>query len=247
LPGRSIARPVEEKERAGPQLSRNEILPKLPTNELDVIVEHAEEISCPLRQVLFDQGDKVELVYFPLTGMASLVIVLQDGTAIESTTVGREGFVGTPLLNGVLTARYRGICQVEGTFLVLNARIFISIIDDLPELKRRLLRYSQFSSEVAAQSAACNSIHNVEQRCARWLLITADGTGTTTFSLTHEFLSQMLAVRRPGVTVVIGSFVRKALVTKSYGKVTLLDVEGLKKVSCECYATIRSKARELLA
>jgi len=209
-------------------------------------MQHAEEISCPLRQVLFDQGDNVELVYFPLTGMASLVIVLKDGTAIESTTVGREGFVGAPLLNNVLTARYRGICQVEGTFLVLNAKIFLSIIADLPELKGRLLRYSQFASEVGAQSAACNSIHNVEQRCARWLLITADGTGTTTFSLTHEFLSQMLAVRRPGVTVVIGSFVRKALVSKSYGKVTLLDVDGLKQVSCECYATIRAKAVELL-
>jgi CRP-like cAMP-binding protein len=233
-------------QQAGPQLSRNEILAKLPTNELDVITQHAEVISCPLRQTLFDQGDTVELVYFPLTGMASLVIVLQDGTAIEASTVGREGFVGASLLNGVPTARYRGICQVEGTFLVLNAKLFLSIIDGLPELKRRLLRYSQFLSEVAAQSAACNSVHSVEQRCARWLLITADGTGTTTFSLTHEFLSQMLAVRRPGVTVVIGNLVRRALVTKTYGKITLLDVAGLKKVSCECYGTITAKARELL-
>src|SRR5215210_7665321 len=237
---------MEQVQQAGPQLSRNDILSKLPTNELDVVTQHAEVIACPLRQTLFDQGDTIELVYFPLTGMASLVIVLKDGTAIESSTVGREGFVGASLLNGVLTARYRGICQVEGTFLVLNAKIFLSIIDGLPELKHRLLRYSQFASEVAAQSAACNSIHNVEQRCARWLLITADGIGTTTFSLTHEFLSQMLAVRRPGVTVVIGSFVRKALVSKSYGKVTLLDVDGLKQVSCECYATIRAKAVELL-
>jgi CRP-like cAMP-binding protein len=210
-------------------------------------MERAEEVSYPIRQQLFDQGDVVELVYFPLTGMASLVIVLDDGTAIEASTVGREGFVGTPLLNGVLTARYRCICQVEGTFLVLNARIFLSIIDGLPELKRRLLRYSQFLSEVAAQSAACNSVHTVEQRCARWLLITADGTGSTSFSMTHEFLSQMLAVRRPGVTVVIGSFVRRALVSKGYRKITLLDVDGLKQISCECYATITAKARELLA
>lgn len=210
-------------------------------------MEHAEVISCPLRQELFSEGDPIELVYFPLTAMASLVIVLNDGTTVEAMTVGREGFVGVPLLHGVSTARYRGVCQIEGTFLVLNAKIFASMIERLPELKGKLLRYSQFASEVVAQSAACNSVHSVEQRCARWLLVTADGNGSTTFSLTQEFLSQMLAVRRPGVTVVMGALVRRGLVSKAYGRVTLLDVEGLQKVSCECYATIKAKARELLA
>jgi CRP-like cAMP-binding protein len=208
---------------------------------------HAEEISCPLRQKLFEHGDPIEVVYFPLTGMISLVIELSDGTVIEAMTVGREGFVGFPLLNDVGTARYRGICQIEGRFAVLNAKVFGSIIDTLPNLKRRLRRYSQFANEVVAQSAACNSVHTVEQRCARWLLVTADATGSMSFNLTQELLAQMLAVRRPGVTVAMGGLVRKGLASKRYGTITLLDLEGLREISCECYATVRVKAEELLA
>jgi CRP-like cAMP-binding protein len=100
---------------------------------------------------------------------------------------------------------------------------------------------------MVAQSAACNGVHTIEQRCARWLLITADATGNAAFDLTQEFLAQMLAVRRPGVTVAIGSLVKQGLVAKRYGNVALLDVDGLENVACECYATIRTKARELLA
>ena len=229
-----------------PSRPLNQILSRLPAEELEILLSHGEEISCPLRQKLFEVGDPIEVVYFPLTGMASLVIVLSNGTAIEASTVGREGFVGLPLLNGVPTARFRGICQIEGNFFVLNAKVFLSIIDRLPELKRRLRRYGQFASEAMAQGAACNSVHSVEQRCARWLLITADATGTTEFSLTQEFLAQMLAVRRPGVTVVLGSLVQKGLVSKRYGRIKLIDVDGLKNISCECYGTLRMKTAELL-
>ena len=230
-----------------PETAQNQILAKLPARELAEIMSHAEEVSVPLGQLLFEAGDSIERVYFPLTAMTSLVIVLADGTTIEALTVGREGFVGLPLVNRVGTARYKGICQVEGKFLVLDAKVFVSIIDSLDDLKRRLLRYSQFSSEVMSQSAACNGVHTVEQRCARWLLITADATGTTEFRLTQEFLSQMLAVRRPGVTVAMGSLSRSALISAHYGRVKLLDVGGLKNRACECYSAVRSKAEELLA
>jgi CRP-like cAMP-binding protein len=150
-------------------------------------------------------------------------------------------------LNQVNTARYKGVCQVEGTFLVLDAGVFLSIIDSLGDLKRRLLRYSQFAGEVVAQTAACNSVHTVEQRCARWLLITADATGNKEFHITQEFLSQMLAVRRPGVTVAMGGLVKAGLVSGRYGHVKLLDTEGLKNVACECYQAVRLKAEELLS
>lgn len=210
-------------------------------------MEHAEEVEIPPRQEMFAQGDVIDRVYFPLTGMTSLVIVLQDGTTVEAQTVGREGFIGLPLLNQVNTARYKGICQIEGKFLVLAKSAFLSIIDDLPDLLRRLQRYAQYSSEVAAQSAACNSVHSVEQRCARWLLVTSDAIGATTFNLTQEFLSQMLAVRRPGVTVTMAALAKRELISYKYRNVALLDVRGLEKVSCECYATIKGKARELLS
>jgi CRP-like cAMP-binding protein len=238
--------PANARAPASPRPLLNQILARIPAEELAILMSHADEISCPLRQELFEQGDPIEVVYFPLTGMVSLVIVLKNGTAIEARTVGREGFVGEPLLNDVTTARFRGICQIEGNFLVLNAKVFLSIIDTLPDLKGRLRRYTQYASEAMAQSAACNSVHTVEQRCARWLLITADATGTNEFHLTQEFLAQMLAVRRPGVTIALGSLVKKALVSKRYRQIRLVDVEGLKNISCECYETLRGKAGDLL-
>jgi len=228
------------------QALRNQILARIPATELATITEHAEEILCVGRQEMFQPGDAIDRVYFPLTGMASLVIVLEDGTTVEALTAGREGFIGVHLLNDVRTARYKGICQVEGMFLAVSTDAFLSIIDSLPDLSRRLHRYSQYTTDVAAQSAACNSIHSVEQRCARWVLMTSDAIGSTTFNLTHEFLSQMLAVRRPGVTVAMSGLARKSLLSYKYRKVTLLDVDGLKKTACECYATIRGRAQELL-
>jgi CRP-like cAMP-binding protein len=110
-----------------------------------------------------------------------------------------------------------------------------------------LHRYAQFSTEAMAQTAACNGIHLIEQRCARWLLLSADAVGRKDFSLTQEFLSQMLAVRRPGVTVAIGALERQGLIEHRYGRVSIVDTEGLKKVACECYNTIKEKTRELLA
>jgi CRP-like cAMP-binding protein len=225
---------------------QNEILAKLPSRELDAIMAAAGAISCEDRCDLFQQGDPVEKVYFPLTGMVSLVIVLENGTTVEAMTVGREGFVGVPLLNEVNTASYKGICQVAGDFLVIEASAFLSIVDDLPDLKRRLHRYSQFASEVVAQSAACNGVHQIEQRCARWLLVTSDAVGNSSFNITQEFLAQMLAVRRPGVSVAMGGLAKRDLVSYRHGKVSVLDRDGLKAVACECYQTIRRKAEALL-
>jgi CRP-like cAMP-binding protein len=233
--------------RASEHPSRNQILASLPASELAEVTSHARQWEGALRQELFEQGDEVELVYFPLTGMASLLVVLSDGTSIEAMTIGREGFVGVQLLNGVTTARYRGICQIEGSFLMVESDVFLSLIDRLPDLRRRLQRYAQFASEVLAQSAACNSVHTSRQRCAKWLLITADATGSNEFHLTHEFLSQMLAVRRAGVTQALGALATNGLLSSRYGRITLIDVDGLKRAACECYETIRAKAGELLA
>jgi CRP-like cAMP-binding protein len=225
---------------------QNGILSKLPVSELAAIMEHAEETAFTLRQQLFEANDNLDRVFFPLTGMISLVNVLEDGTAIETMTAGREGFVGLSIVNGVSTAGCKGICQVAGNFLAVDAKRFAVVLVKAPDLNRRLHRYSQFAHEVVAQSAACNSVHHIEARCARWLLITSDAVASPTFDLTQEFLSQMLAVRRPGVTVAIGALSRQGLVSHRYGKISILDEEGLRKVSCECYRTIQEKASALL-
>jgi len=227
--------------------TQNQILSKLPVAELAHLLRHTEEFSAPLREVFFEDGDTVEHVYFPLTGMASLVTVLHDGTMVEAMTIGREGFVGLAIFNGLSVAGYKGMCQIEGKFLRLPATAFLSVLENAPELRRRLLRYSEYAQQVVSQWSACNSLHLIEQRCARWLLVTRDALGTDSFNLTQEFLSQMLSVRRPGVTAAMGGLERRGLVGHRYGKVNIIDEAGLKRASCECYRRIRSKADTLLA
>ena len=230
-----------------PVSQRNLLLAKLPESELSAILQHGERRSATLRQLFFESGDPIETVSFPLTGMCSLVTVLKDGTSLEGMTVGREGFVGLPLFHGIKTHRSKGMCQIEGDFFEVPASAFVKALPKAPELQSLLHRYSQFSHEVVTQSAACNSTHHVEQRCARWLLTTADGVNRKKFNLTQEFLSQMLAVRRAGVTVAIGALERQGLISHRYGAIDIQDVEGLRKVACECYETIRTSARELLS
>ena len=230
-----------------PKPPQNEILSRLPADELAAVMQHAVTKAFALREELFDEGDPLKNVCFPSSAMISLVNVLDDGTTIEIMTIGREGFVGVPLLNDVSTARFRGLCQISGDGFQLSAKDFLRVLKTSPDLERRLRRYSQFATEVAAQSVACNSVDDVEQRCARWLMLTADAVGSTDFELTQEFLSQMLAVRRPGVTVAMGALARRGLISHRYGNVTVVDVDGLEKASCECYGRIKEKAGELLA
>lgn len=225
----------------------NNLIAKLPPDELAAFLKRAQRVSCSLREMFFELNEPFERVLFPLTGMASLVTVLNDGMSLEAMTVGREGFVGLPLFHGIRVGRSKGMCQIEGDFYQLTTDDFLSLLANAPSLDSILHRYAQFANEVIAQSAACNSLHLIEQRCARWLLLTADAVGRKNFGLTQEFLAQMLAVRRPGVTVAIGGLERQGLIEQRYGKVALLDIEGLKKVACECYGTIALKATELLA
>lgn len=227
-------------------LTRNGILSRIPASELRLVSERSEQYTGTLREVFFEEGDRLDYVYFPLTGMMSMVTVLEDGGTVEALAIGREGFVGLTVLHEADTSGYKGICQIEGTFLRLTAKDFRTIVNSSPELRRQLLRYSEFCQQTIAQWAACNSVHLIEQRCARWLMVTADSLGHNSFSLTQEFLSQMLSVRRPGVTVAVGGLQRKGLISHHYGKVKILDESGLRKAACECYQKMRERAATLL-
>jgi CRP-like cAMP-binding protein len=231
---------------AAPTSADNNLVASLPIDERTALLQRAQKVDCALRETLFDLNEPFERVFFPITGMGSLVTVLKDGTTLEAMAVGREGFMGLPLFHGIKVARTKGICQIEGEFYQLTPKDFESLLEVSPHLRSMLHRYAQLSSEVIAQTAACNGIHMIEQRCARWLLITADAVGRNDFNLTQEFLSQMLSVRRPGVTVAIGGLERQALIVHRYGRVSIVDSEGLKKVACECYHTIAEKTRELM-
>src|SRR5688572_20199044 len=226
--------------------TRNNLVSKLPPSELSALLQLSTPIKGSLRDVFFAKDQQIQNVYFPLTGMISLVTQLKDGTSLESMTVGREGFAGLPIFHGVPVSRTMAMCQIEGEFLRLSTKSFTGLVKDAPQLALLLHRYSQFAHEVVAQTAACNSMHLIEQRCARWLLISSDAVGSNDFGLTHEFLSQMLAVRRPGVTVAIGALERMKLIVHRYGRITILDPEALEKAACECYRAVKDRGQELL-
>src|SRR5687767_7654364 len=171
---RSVSHIADNGAEAAALPQSNLLLSRLPENELSLLLERGDLFSASLRQPFFTTGDPIGKVYFPLTGMASLVTVLRDGTSLDGMTVGREGFVGLPLFHGIKRHRSEGMCQIDGDFLELGADDFLEIIPDAPKLQQQLHIYSQFAHEVLTQSAACNGTHLVEQRCARWLLSTAD-------------------------------------------------------------------------
>jgi CRP-like cAMP-binding protein len=227
--------------------TKNGLLSKLPASELAALLDVSAYVDSDLREVFYASGEKIRNVYFPLTGMISLVTELRDGTSLESMTVGCEGFAGLPLFHGVPTARTMAMVQIKGRFLRLSAESFTSLLTVTPQLSLLLHRYSQFALEAVAQSAACNSMHLIEQRCARWLLISSDAVDSLEFGLTHEFLSQMLAVRRPGVTVAIGQLEKAKLIGTRYGKITIVDKAALERSACEFYGTVKERRRELLA
>jgi CRP-like cAMP-binding protein len=227
--------------------AKNNLLSKLPAEELAALLALSTHVEINLRDVLSPSGQTIKNVYFPLTGMISLVTELKDGTSLESMTVGHEGFAGLSLFHGVSTTPTMAMCQIEGAFLRVSAESFTQLLPSAPQLALLLHRYAQFAHEVVAQSAACNSMHLIEQRCARWLLISSDAVASRQLGLTHEFLSQMLAVRRPGVTVAIGELEKLKLIEHRYGKISILDKNGLEKVACECYRTVKNRERELLS
>ena len=226
---------------------KNDLLAMLPPSELGAVLRSSTRVDGSLRDVFYAKDQQIENVYFPLTGMISLVTQLNDGTSLESMTVGHEGFAGLPVFHGVTKAQTMAMCQIEGEFLRLPADSFTTLMKESPQLAALLHRYAQFAHEVVAQTAACNAIHLIEQRCARWLLISSDAVASSDFGLTHEFLSQMLAVRRPGVTVAIGALEKMELIVHRYGKIGILDMGGLEKAACECYRTVKDRGRELLA
>ena len=226
---------------------RNKILKLLPPAELARLVERSEVVEVKSKQILFEPGDKLEHVHFPEDCVISLVTVMEDGDQVEAMTVGNDGFSGIPVFHEVETSKHKGCGQISGTALRLTVRNFCDLARELPGLRRLLHRYSEFVFETVAQSAACNRLHVIEQRCARWLLMSQDRVGRDSFDLTQEFLAEMLGVRRPGVTVAMGILEKAGLIAHGRGNITVVNRPGLEKAACECYRTIRARQAKLIA
>lgn len=223
--------------------TRNRILAALPPAEFERIDAELEPCELTINYVLYEANAPISHVYFPTSGCVSMVNVMADG-AVEVGTIGFEGWAGLPLLLGDDRMPSRAFVQLEGTSYRMEAAAFQKSMTRNPTYARLLNRHSLALFNQAAQSVACNRLHTLESRCARWLLMTHDRMRLEPFTLTHEFLSYMLGVHRPAVTVAAGVLQRAGLIRYTRGKVTVLDRSGLENVSCACYEiTKRNYAR----
>ena len=224
---------------------RNKILNLLPPKELEAVLERCEMVTIESEEIIFRRNEPIPFAYFPDNCVISLVTEMEDGDAVEAMTVGNDGFVGMAVFHGVPSSRLKAIGQISGEARRLTTDDFRELAREYEGLNRLLHRYSQFVFETVSQSAACNRLHVIEQRCARWLLMSEDRVGRNRFDLTQEFLAEMLGVRRPGVTVAMGVLEKAGLIAHGRGNITVVDRVGLEKAACECYQTIKKRQVEL--
>jgi CRP-like cAMP-binding protein len=225
----------------------NYILRSLPAAELELLRPHLEPVELPLRHLYYAKGARIPAVWFIEKGAASWLVEMKDGTLIEAGTIGREGVEGLPLVLGAEVAPARSVMQVPGNGFRLEASKFRELFPRCPVLQSRLAAYTQCFIVLAAQSAACNRLHELDQRCARWLLMAHDRADREeSFYITQDYLAMMLGVRRAGVSQAASALKRRGVLEYSRGRVTVLDRAGLEASACECYAAVQEQMEKLL-
>jgi CRP-like cAMP-binding protein len=225
----------------GSRKIQNAILLALPRKERALVLSKSKFVPLPARTILTEMSDPIEFCYFLDSGVASIIHVMTDRKSVEVGLTGREGFIGLPLIVGYSTSPTRAIVQIEAAGYKIRAQDLKNALNHCPSLKEALHRYSQELSIQAIQIAACNRLHEVDERLARWLLMSQDRVGESTFPLTQEFISHMLGTRRASVTVAAGILQKAGLITYTRGQVTIEDRAGLESAACECYAGINQK------
>jgi CRP-like cAMP-binding protein len=224
---------------------RNRLLASLPAVDLALLKPHLKEILLEQGAVLQEQGESIEQVVFPTEGLVSLLAVMRQGEAIETATIGREGAIG--LLSGLGRRRShtRAVVQVFGSAIRLPAARFRDVAENSQAVRNIIGRYGETLLIQVQQTAACNALHDVEARLSRWLLQARDQVDQNTIRLTHEFLSQMLGVRRPTVTVVARTLQDAGLIRYHRGHIEIVDRPGLEARACECYGVIRKQIEQM--
>ncbi len=213
----------------------NQILLGLPSNELELVLPELEFVRLRIHHVLHEPGDTLKSGWFVNSGMISILSVFPDGKSVEVGLVGKEGFIGVPLVAGFRSAPTRAIAQIEASAFRIDSDKLARFLVECPKLERRLQQFSQILAMVVTQVAACNRLHEVDERLARWLLMCADRIGSNEVPLTQEFLGQMLGTRRSSVTVAAGVLQKAGMITYSRGDVQIVDRRKLEEASCECY------------
>jgi len=217
---------------------KNKILLALPARERDSIFAKLEFVPLPVATVLNEEGERIKYGYFVNAGLASVLKVMEDGNSIEVGLCGREGFVGLPLVVGFSSSPTRIIMQVEGSGYRIDAKDLSAVLHGCPMLAASLRRFSQELALQSEQIAACNRLHEVEERLARWLLMSQDRLGGNVVPLTQTFLAHMLGTRRASVTEAAGILQKARLISCSRGLVKIERRDGLEHASCECYGVL---------
>jgi CRP-like cAMP-binding protein len=218
---------------------RNRLLAALPDKALCSLRPHLRAVDLPRGRVLCEADEPLRRVYFPEAGAVSLVTVFEDGTTAEMATVGREGVVGIGALLGGERAFGRHVVSISGSALSVDASRFQSALRENRDLRVACESYAQAFLAHLLQNVACNAIHRVDQRCARWFLMCDDQAEDNRFELTQESLAEMLGVRRSTVTVIAGSLQRAGLIHYRRGTIMVLDRRRLEATVCECYGIVR--------
>jgi len=222
-----------------PQRSGNRLLGSLPDDDLDHLQALCELVEVDVGQALFEPGQPLEHVYFPIDALVSLLGVAEGRMTLEVGSVGREGMIGASVAMGHKQAQVRAVVQRSGHCLRMDAATFCSEFAHLESLQHLLLRYTNTLLAQAIQIAVCSRFHVLEARLARSLLITRDRLQSEKFHMTHEFLAHALGVRRVGVTKAASALQQQKLISYSRGNIEILDSAGLEAVSCRCYELVK--------
>jgi CRP-like cAMP-binding protein len=220
----------------------NNVLAALPHKSYRDLLPGLVPVPLVFGDVLYEPGDTIREVYFPGKAVVSLLTVVDGRAALEVGMVGREGMVGIPLALGVDVSPVRALVQGAGDSLRMSAARFRKAFDASPVLQRALHRYTYALMAQVTQTAACNRFHRVDARLARWLLMTRDRLCAGEFRLTHEFLADMLGVRRVGVTEAASALQERDLIDYSRGHIRILDNAGLEATACSCYKQVNGRA-----
>jgi CRP-like cAMP-binding protein len=227
-------------------LKQNSLLAALPDAEWKRWLPQLERVEMPLGQVLYEAGDTLKFMYFPITSIVSLLYVMENGASAEIAVVGKEGLVGVSLFMGGESTSSRAVVQSAGIGCRLNSKVMKSEFDRAGPVLHLLLRYTQALLTQMAQTAVCNRHHSLDQQLCRWLLLSLDRLEGNELVMTQELIANMLGVRREGVTEGALQLQKEGLIRYVRGHITVLDREGLEKRTCECYEVVKREYDRLL-
>ena len=225
---------------------RNHLLAALPDDEYERVIKHLEPVSLPLGKVLYESGDKLDYVYFPTTAIVSLLYIMENGATAEIGVVGNDGVLGIALFMGGDTTPNRAVIQSAGYAFKMSAKELKAEFTLGRTFHNLLLRYTQALITQISQTAVCNRLHTVEQQLCRWLLLSHDRLDSDELVMTHDLISNMLGVRREGVTLAAQKLGAQKLIRSVRGTMTIIDRQGLENAVCECYKVVNEEYTRLL-